>query len=105
MAVNQKRRQKALEKKKSKRKAIKAARHSLSKTLSISRDIALAAGSPDLSLDLSEVRTADSKLVACLILVHKDAYDGRASVNVTASDTVQDLVGIYKLDRLLEDKR
>ena len=46
MAVNQRRRQKALEKKKSKRKAIKAARPSLSKTLSISRDIALAAGAP-----------------------------------------------------------
>ncbi|UCD73902.1 MAG: hypothetical protein JSV91_08890 [Phycisphaerales bacterium] len=66
---------------------------------------ALATGSPDLSLDLTEVRAADSKLVACLILVHKDAYDGRTSVNVTASDTVQDLVEIYKLDRLLEAKR
>ena len=46
MAKNQKRRQKALEKKKSKRKAIKAAKRAISGTISVSRDIIIAARSP-----------------------------------------------------------
>ena len=46
MAKNKKRRQKALEKKKSKRKAVKAAKRAFSRIISVSRDIAIAARSP-----------------------------------------------------------
>jgi hypothetical protein len=43
---NQRSRQKTLEKKKSKRKAVKAAKSAFSRAISVSRDIAIAARSP-----------------------------------------------------------
>ena len=54
-----------------------------------------------LSLDLSEVRIADSKLVACLVLIRQAAQRDHVGVSVTASDAVQNLIGLYRLDRLL----
>ena len=64
---------------------------------------ALASDCPELSLDLSEVRIADSKLLACLVLVRQAAERDRVGVNVTASSAVRNLIGIYRLGRLLGD--
>lgn len=62
---------------------------------------AIATDCDGLSLDLSEVKIADSKLVACLVLVRQAAHRDHVKVSLNASEIVRDLIGLYRLDPVL----
>lgn len=56
-----------------------------------------------LSIDLRTVASADSKLVACLVALHRLARSRNAAMDVRIAPALRDVFVLFRLERLLPE--